>query len=75
VLSIEQEAIIDTFRRHALFPLDDCLYARQVTIPKLMHTSRHWRTVQTWHLAMFVGWQWIVSRSINGVYRTYHTIT
>ena len=33
VLSIEEEAIIVTFRRHTLLPLDDCLYALQPTIP------------------------------------------
>ena len=29
VLSIDEEAIIVTFRRHSLLPLDDCLYARK----------------------------------------------
>ena len=33
VLSVEEEAIIVAFRRHALLPLDDCLYALQPTIP------------------------------------------
>ena len=33
VLSIEEEAVIVAFRRHALLPLDDCLYALQPTIP------------------------------------------
>src|SRR5438067_1883726 len=31
VLSIEEEAIVVTFRRHTLLPLDDCLYALQAT--------------------------------------------
>lgn len=29
VLSFEEEAVIDAFRRHTLLPLDDCLYALQ----------------------------------------------
>ena len=33
VLSIDEEAIIVTFRRHSLLPLDDCLYALQPAIP------------------------------------------
>ena len=33
VLTAEQEAVIVAFRRHALLPLDDCLYALQPTIP------------------------------------------
>jgi transposase len=41
VLSIEQEAIIVTFRQHTLLPLDDCLYALQETIPKLTRSSLH----------------------------------
>jgi hypothetical protein len=41
VLSIEQEAIIVTFRQHTLLPLDDCLYAPQETIPKLTRSSLH----------------------------------
>src|SRR5271156_6541369 len=35
VLSVEEEAVIVAFRRHALLPLDDCLYALQPTIPHL----------------------------------------
>jgi RNA-directed DNA polymerase len=27
VLSVQEEAIIVTFRKHTLLPLDDCLYA------------------------------------------------
>ena len=41
VLSIEEEAIIVTFRRHTLLPLDDCLYALQATIPHLTRSSLH----------------------------------
>lgn len=31
----EEEAIIVAFRRHTVVPLDDCLYALQLTIPHL----------------------------------------
>jgi len=41
MLSVEEEAIIVAFRRHALLPLDDCLYALQPTIPKLTRSSLH----------------------------------
>ena len=41
VLSIEEEAIIVTFRRHTLLPLDDCLYALQATVPHLTRSSLH----------------------------------
>ena len=41
VLSIEEEAIVVAFRRHTLLPLDDCLYALQVTIPRLTRSSLH----------------------------------
>jgi hypothetical protein len=41
VLSIEDEAMIVAFRRHALLPLDDCLYALQATIPYLTRSSLH----------------------------------
>ena len=41
VLSIEEEAIVVAFRRHTLLPLDDCLYALQVTIPHLSRSSLH----------------------------------
>lgn len=41
VLSVEEEAIIITFRRHTLLPLDDCLYALQATIPHLTRSSLH----------------------------------
>ena len=41
VLTIEEEAVIVAFRRHALLPLDDCLYALQPTIPHLTRSSLH----------------------------------
>jgi transposase-like protein len=41
VLSAEEEALIVTFRRHTLLPLDDCLYALQATIPHLTRSSLH----------------------------------
>ena len=41
VLSQEEEAIIVAFRKHALLPLDDCLYALQETIPHLTRSSLH----------------------------------
>lgn len=41
VLSPEEEAIVVTFRRHTLLPLDDCLYALQPTIPHLTRSSLH----------------------------------
>jgi transposase InsO family protein len=41
VLSIEDEAIVVSFRRHTLLPLDDCLYALQPTIPHLTRSSLH----------------------------------
>jgi transposase-like protein len=42
-LSHEQEAIIVTFRRHTLLPLDDCLYALQATISQLTRSALHRR--------------------------------
>ena len=36
VLSVEKEAIVTTFCRHALPPRDDCLYALQAVVPQLM---------------------------------------
>ena len=47
VLTVEQEAIIVAFRKHTLLSLDDCLYALQVTIPKLTRSSLH-RCLE-WH--------------------------
>ena len=41
VLTLEQEAMIVAFRRHALLPLDDCLYALQPSIPGLTRSSLH----------------------------------
>nr|WP_128418469.1 IS481 family transposase [Xanthomonas populi] len=41
VLSIEDEAAIVAFRKHALLPLDDCLYALQPSIPHLTRSSLH----------------------------------
>ena len=41
VLSVEEEAVVVAFRRHALLPLDDCLYALQPTIPRLTRSSLH----------------------------------
>ena len=41
VLSIEDEGVIVTFRKHTLLPLDDCLYALQATIPHLTRSSLH----------------------------------
>ena len=38
-LSIEDEAVVVAFRRHTLLPLDDCLYALQVSIPHLTRSS------------------------------------
>ncbi len=35
VLTLEEEAIIVTFRKYTLLPLDDCLYALQSTIPRI----------------------------------------
>src|SRR6478752_10373812 len=39
VLSVEEEAVVVAFRRHALLPLDDCLYALQPTVPHLTRSS------------------------------------
>ena len=41
VLSVEEEAVIVAFRRHTLLPLDDCLYALQLTLPHLTRSSLH----------------------------------
>jgi hypothetical protein len=40
-LSTEDEAMIVAFRRHALLPLDDCLYSPQPTIPHLTRSALH----------------------------------
>ncbi len=39
VLSIKEEAMIVTFRKHTLLPLDDCLYTLQEQIPHLTRSS------------------------------------
>lgn len=41
VLSQEEEALIVTFRKLTLLPLDDCLYALQATIPHLSRSALH----------------------------------
>jgi transposase-like protein len=41
VLTKEEEALIVTFRRHTLLPLDDCLYAWQATVPHLTRSALH----------------------------------
>ncbi len=41
VLTLEQEAMIVAVRRHALLPLDNCLYALQPSIPGLARSSLH----------------------------------
>lgn len=41
ILSLEEEAICVTFRKHTLLPLDDCLYALQANIPHLSRSSLH----------------------------------
>jgi transposase InsO family protein len=41
VLTPEEEAVVVAFRKHALLPIDDCLYALQATIPHLTRSSLH----------------------------------
>jgi len=41
VLSLKQEALIVTFRKHTLMPLDDCLYALRASIPNLTRSPLH----------------------------------
>jgi transposase-like protein len=41
VLTAEEEAIAVAFRRHTLLPLDDCLYARQATMPRRTRSALH----------------------------------
>ncbi len=41
VLTSEEEAMCIAFRKHTLLSLDDCLYALQVSIPKLTRSSLH----------------------------------
>jgi transposase InsO family protein len=40
-LTLEQEAVIVAFRKHTLLPLDDCLYALQVSIPNITRSNLH----------------------------------
>jgi hypothetical protein len=40
-LTLEEEALIVAFRRHTLLPLDNCLYARQATLPHLTRPALH----------------------------------
>jgi transposase-like protein len=41
VLSQEEEAVCVAFRKHTLLPLDDCLYALQLSVPNLTRSSLH----------------------------------
>jgi hypothetical protein len=41
VLSVTDEAIIVSFPKHTLLPLDDCLYTLQATIPHPIRSSLH----------------------------------
>ena len=40
-LTEEEEAIAVAFRRHTSLPLNDCLYARQATIPRFSRPALH----------------------------------
>jgi hypothetical protein len=40
-LSEAEEAAVVAFRRHTLLPLDDCLYALQLSIPHLTRSALH----------------------------------
>jgi hypothetical protein len=40
-LTIEEENMAVSFRRHAMLPLDDCLYALQISVPHLTRSSLH----------------------------------
>ena len=48
LLTLEQEAIIVTFRKPTLRPLDDCLDALQATIPHLKRSSVHRCHAKAW---------------------------
>jgi transposase InsO family protein len=50
LLSKEEEALIAAFRKITLFPLDDCLYSLQATIPHLTRSSLH-RCLQRNHIS------------------------
>ena len=41
VLSVSEEAMLVSFRKQTLLPLDDCLYALQATIPPLTRSRLH----------------------------------
>lgn len=41
VLTLDEEALIATFRQHVVLPLDDCLIALQTVIPNLTRSSLH----------------------------------
>ena len=41
VPNTEEEAMIVALRKHTLFPLDDCLYALQSSLPNLTRSSLH----------------------------------
>jgi transposase InsO family protein len=41
VLRAEAEAVAVAFRQHTQLPLDDCLYARQASIPRLTRSALH----------------------------------
>lgn len=41
ILTLEEEALIVAFRKHALFPLNDCLHTLQVTLPHLTRSAWH----------------------------------
>jgi hypothetical protein len=40
-LTEAEEAMVVAFRRHALLPLDDCLYALQPSLPHLTRSALH----------------------------------
>jgi hypothetical protein len=41
VLAVEEEALIVVCRKHALVPLNDCLYALQAMPPHLTRSTQH----------------------------------
>jgi transcriptional regulator with XRE-family HTH domain len=41
VLTLAEEALVVAFRRHTRLPLDDCLDARQPTLPHLTRSALH----------------------------------
>ena len=58
VLTVEEEAIIVAFCKHALLPLDDydCLYALQATIPHLTRSSLY-RCLQRHGISRLPTWR------------------